>query len=71
MRPSVRLRVMTHPSKRDLLAKGRLSQRCPKCGTVEAAGHYCSKCFTPTGEDDWFGRDTTPALTALRRAKRS
>lgn len=24
------------------------SQKCPACGTNEAAGAYCSKCLTPT-----------------------
>jgi hypothetical protein len=31
------------------LQAGRLSQRCPACGTVEAAGFYCSRCYRPAG----------------------
>lgn len=36
------------------LREGRLSQLCPACGLVEAAGYYCTSCRTPTGEGNWF-----------------
>lgn len=28
------------------------SQRCPRCGVVEAAGACCTACLAPTGERD-------------------
>ena len=56
-----------------LLERGRLSQVCPSCGTVEAAGAYCSRCTTPTGRPHWQQRelsDAQRASVALRASKR-
>jgi hypothetical protein len=39
------------------LQAGRLSQRCPGCGTVEAAGSYCTRCYRPTGAAEWFHQE--------------
>ena len=42
----------------DNLMQGRLSQRCPDCGTTEAAGYSCSRCGRRTSFHDWvLGRD--------------
>lgn len=41
-----------------LQQQGRLSQTCPSCGLVEAAGSYCSRCLTRTGEATWFAQTT-------------
>ena len=48
-----------------LQERGRLSQRCPSCGIVEAAGAYCSKCLTPTGPATFFtqAKGKPPAST--------
>lgn len=40
----------------EMLAAGRLSKKCPNCGTTEAASYYCTKCLTKTGPDDWFSQ---------------
>jgi hypothetical protein len=37
----------------ELQQRGRLSQTCPGCGLVEAAGAYCTACRRPTGPDTW------------------
>ncbi len=29
--------------------RGGPSQKCPWCGTVEAAGAYCTRCLAPMG----------------------
>ncbi len=42
------------PETRKLAESGRLSQTCPGCGVVEAAGWHCSACFRPTGPADWM-----------------
>jgi hypothetical protein len=39
------------------LQAGRLSQRCPGCGTVEAAGSYCTRCYRPAGPDEWIHQE--------------
>ena len=31
-----------------LWRQGKLDQECPKCGRLQAASHYCSKCFRAT-----------------------
>ena len=49
-----------------LLQAGKLSQRCPACGIVEAAGFRCSRCTRRTGPADWFTRDTGTAARAAR-----
>jgi hypothetical protein len=41
----------------DALREGRLSQRCPACGTVEAAGFYCTRCYRPAGPEEWFRQE--------------
>lgn len=41
-------------SLRTRLREGRLSQLCPACGLVEAAGFHCTSCRTATGEGNWF-----------------
>ncbi len=38
----------------ELLAAGKLTQRCPICTLVEAAGRACTRCGAPTGPADWF-----------------
>jgi hypothetical protein len=45
-----------------------LEQACFDCGRWEAAHFYCSRCFLPTGPDDWYpwGSDT-----ARRQAARA
>jgi hypothetical protein len=56
----------------DLLAQGRLSQRCPACGITEAAGSYCTACYTPTSEADWRPSERSAAqLAALDRLRAS
>ena len=52
----------------DLVA-GRLSQRCPQCGTTEAAGGHCTACFVVTGPADWFRQEASDAQRAARQAK--
>ena len=42
---------MTDPAA--VLREGRLSQRCPSCDVVEAAGWYCTACLARTDPDDW------------------
>lgn len=56
------------------LRAGKLSQRCPTCGTVEAAGAYCTRCYRPAGPADWFRQErgrpksaTYPNLTVAQR----
>ena len=39
------------------LRAGKLSQRCPTCGTVEAAGAYCTRCYRPAGPAEWFRQE--------------
>lgn len=56
-----------------LLERGRLTQVCPSCGTTEAAGAYCTKCSTPTGQAHWQRRELSDAqreAVAVRAAKR-
>lgn len=48
----------------DLQGRGRLSQRCPTCGIVEAAGWYCTADGTPTGPADWSPRELSLAARA-------
>ena len=57
-----------------LLQAGRLSQRCPGCGTVEAAGSYCTRCHQAAGPAEWFRQErgrpksaTYPNLTVAQR----
>lgn len=38
----------------ELVQRGRLTQICPACGVVEAAGSYCTRCRRPMTESDWF-----------------
>ena len=54
----------------DLVA-GRLSQRCPHCGTTEAAGGHCTACFVVTGPDDWFRPAVSEAKVAALVAARA
>ncbi len=42
------------PATRKLAEAGRLSQICPDCGVVEAAGRYCTACSHLTGPADWL-----------------
>lgn len=37
-----------------LLQRGQLEQMCPACGRWEAAHPYCSNCFRPMTEADWY-----------------
>jgi hypothetical protein len=37
-----------------LLLAGRLGQTCPACGAGEAAGFYCTACYSPTGPAEWL-----------------
>ena len=46
------------------LQEGKLSQRCPTCGTVEAAGGYSTCHETPTGPADWYRPTASPAARA-------
>jgi methionyl-tRNA synthetase len=39
-----------------LMERGKLTQKCPRCGTEEAAGGYCSKCDLPLGPQHYFLR---------------
>ena len=48
---------MTSADLQALLQAGRLSQRCPGCGTVEAAGSYCTRCHQPAGSTEWFRQE--------------
>jgi hypothetical protein len=50
----------------DLLA-GRLSQRCPACGTVEAAGAYCTRCYRRAGPTEWFKQDRGRPASAAQK----
>lgn len=58
------------------LQEGKLSQRCPTCGTAEAAGGYSTCHETPTGSADWYRAAWSPAqvqshagtLTGRRKA---
>ena len=53
------------PETAKLLEQGRLSQRCPRCGLVEAGGAYCTADGTPTGPADYFSdsRKSHPRAT--------
>lgn len=59
----------------ELRAAGRLTQRCPACGVVEAAGNHCTSCTSPTGPGDWFrpvaSQATRAALDAARASRRA
>lgn len=57
------------PATAKLHQEGKLRQRCPACGLVEAAGGYCTKCLTKTGPAGYF-QDTsrTASATAARTA---
>lgn len=49
---------------RALQAAGKLEQRCPSCGLIEAAGAYCTACEKPTGEPHWRRAERTAAQVA-------
>lgn len=52
------------------LQTGRLEQVCPRRGLKEAAGGYCSRDLTPTGEDCSYRPTLTDAqLANLTRAR--
>lgn len=53
-----------------LLQEGRLSQHCPACNITEAAGFYCTRCFRPMDEPDWFTQERSEAQLAGARAGR-
>lgn len=66
------------PETRKLAEQGRLSQRCPRCGLVEAAGWYCTADSTPTGPAEWLvderrshPRDTDRPVTVQGREIRA
>lgn len=46
--------AMTEADLFDLLQRGKLEQVCPGCGRNEAAGSFCTRCYRPTGPDDWL-----------------
>lgn len=54
------------------LERGRLSQRCPVCSTVEAAGYYAT-CHPKarTGPADWFRPEASAAAKAARQSRRT
>jgi hypothetical protein len=55
---------------RTLHAQGKLSQKCPDCGLVEAAGSYCTSCYAMTSENDWYRPKASEAqLRSLRRPR--
>ena len=53
-----------------LLQAGKLEQKCPRCGLVEAAGAYCTSCLTATGEECAYRPIASEAqLASLRKAR--
>jgi predicted amidophosphoribosyltransferase len=49
---------------RAALQAGKLEQTCPDCGRWSAATAYCSRCFRPMTEADYYRNGNTAERSA-------
>jgi hypothetical protein len=51
------------------IGEHRRWQRCPDCGTFEAAGTYCTRCLRQIDPDDWIADEAAKARARERFAR--